>query len=89
MPQPSGGFAKKRARRPPWPPRYFEQQPVYEYLHDLKNDPDQLKNLTADPKYAKELAAARKRTDELRDSYGGKFDLQRILDFRKNRGRKK
>ena len=63
--------------------------PVYEYLHDLKNDPDQLKNLTADPKYAKELAAARKRTDELRDSYGGKFDLQHILDFRKNRGRKK
>ena len=23
MPQPSGGFAKKRARRPPWPPRCF------------------------------------------------------------------
>ena len=43
----------------------------------------------ANAKYAKELAAARKRTDELRDSYGGKFDLQRILDFRKNRGRKK
>ena len=69
--------------------RYFEQKPVYEYLHDLKSDPDQLKNLAADPKYAKELATARKRCDELRDSYGGKFDLQRILDFRKNRGKRK
>ena len=34
------------------------------------------------------LAAARKRTDELRKNYGGKFDLQRILDHL-NRGKKK
>jgi hypothetical protein len=51
-------------------------------------DPDQLKNLASDPKHAKELTAARKRCDELRDGYGGKFDLQRILDY-KNRNRKK
>ena len=68
--------------------RYFEQEPVFEYLHDLKTDPNQLKNLTTDPNYAKALAAARKRCDELRDDYGGKFDLQRILDY-KNRNRKK
>ena len=68
--------------------RYFEQTPVHEYLHDLKTDPDQLKNLAGNPKYAKPLAAARKRTDELRESYGGKFDLQRILDHL-NRGKKK
>ena len=68
--------------------RYFEQKPVFEYLHDLMADPDQLKNLASDPKHAKELTAARKRCDELRDGYGGKFDLQRILDY-KNRNRKK
>jgi arylsulfatase A-like enzyme len=68
--------------------RYFEQNPVHEYLHDLKTDPDQLKNLATNPKYAKQLATARKRTDELRESYGGKFDLQRILDHL-NRGKKK
>src|SRR5690606_26501133 len=32
--------------------RYFEQKPVFEFLHDLKTDPDQLKNLAGDPKYA-------------------------------------
>jgi len=69
--------------------RYFEQTPAYEYLHDLKSDPDQLKNLATDPNYAKALAGARNRCDELRNSFGGKFDLQRILDYRKNRGRKK
>ena len=69
--------------------RYFDQKPVHEYLHDLKTDPDQLENLAADPKQAKELAAARKRCDELRDGYGGKFDLQRILDYRAKRGKKK
>jgi hypothetical protein len=53
----------------------------------LKTDPDQLKNLAKNPKYANELAAARKRCDELRDGYGGKFDLQRILDY-KNRKRR-
>ena len=69
--------------------RYFEQEPTFKYLHDLKTDPDQLKNLATDPKHAKELAAARKRCDELRDGYGGKFDLQRILDYRAQRGKKK
>ena len=69
--------------------RYFEQKPVFEYLHDLKTDPDQLKNLAGDPRFSKQLAAARKRCDELRDSFGGKFNLQRILDHRNNRGKKK
>ena len=58
------------------------------YQKILKTDPDQLINLASDPKYAKQLAAARKRCDELRDGYGGEFDLQRILDYRKNRGKR-
>jgi arylsulfatase A-like enzyme len=53
--------------------RYFEQKPVYEYLHDLKADPDQLKNFVDNPEYAKILEKMRARTDELRDSYGGKY----------------
>ncbi len=45
--------------------RYFEQDPVYEFLHDLDVDPDQLVNLADDPKYREILAAMRKRCDEL------------------------
>ncbi len=53
--------------------RYFEQKPVFEFLHDLKEDPQQLKNFAADPKYTEVLAKMRKRCDELRDSYGGEY----------------
>jgi arylsulfatase A-like enzyme len=57
--------------------RYFEQEPVYEFLHDLENDPNQLVNLATDPTHAGKLAELRKRTDELRDSYGGKYSLEK------------
>ena len=30
---------------------YFEQNPAYEFLHDLEKDPNQLKNLVNDPDY--------------------------------------
>jgi len=53
--------------------RYFEQQPVYEFLHDLEEDPGQLRNLAADPEYTEELTKMRKRTDTLRDQYGGPY----------------
>jgi len=53
--------------------RYFEQQPLYEFLHDLKTDPDQLKNLAADPACADVLTQMRTRCDELRDTYGGPY----------------
>ncbi len=53
--------------------RYFGQKPVYEYLHDLKTDPDQLKNFIADPAYAEILKTMRKRCDEKRDAYGGPY----------------
>ncbi len=48
--------------------RYFEQEPVYEFLHDLETDPDQLVNLAADPGYSEILAAMRKRCDELKET---------------------
>lgn len=44
--------------------RYYEQQPVYEFLHDLQNDPDQVKNLANDPEHASVLQKMRFRTDE-------------------------
>lgn len=49
--------------------RYFEQEPPYEFLHDLEKDPDQLKNFASDAKYAKTLAKMQKRCDHLRDEY--------------------
>ena len=45
----------------------------FEFLHDLKADPDQLKNLAGDKAYKATLAEMRKRSDLLRDSYGGPF----------------
>jgi len=49
--------------------RYFEQTPPYEFLHDLKTDPDQLKNLAKDPKYAKTLKKMQTRCNELKAAY--------------------
>ncbi len=48
--------------------RYFEQEPVYEFLHDLEADPDQLVNLAADPGYGEILAAMRKRCDGFKET---------------------
>lgn len=41
--------------------RSFEQQPPYEFLHDLRTDPRELKNLATDPKQAKVLTQMRAR----------------------------
>jgi arylsulfatase A-like enzyme len=49
--------------------RYFEQQPVYEFLHDLKTDPDQLVNLASDTNYRDLLALMRRRCDALKLKY--------------------
>ena len=49
--------------------RYFEQTPVFEFLHDLEADPDQLQNLATDPAHGDALQRMRRRTDELRSIY--------------------
>ena len=54
--------------------RYFEQDPVHEFLHDLERDPAQLENLVADPAYRATLDHLRTRTDALRDLYGGPYE---------------
>ena len=40
---------------------YYEQQPAYEFLHDLEKDPNQLENLVHDPKYRSILKRMRKK----------------------------
>lgn len=49
--------------------RYFEQKPVYEFLHDLKEDPDQLNNLAASATHAAVLETMRSRCDALCEYY--------------------
>jgi choline-sulfatase len=49
--------------------RYFDHD--FEFLHDLEEDPDELKNLAADPAHADTLAEMRGRTAELVARYGG------------------
>ncbi len=45
--------------------RYFEQDPTYEFLHDLETDPDQLKNIADEQGSEAALKTMRKRCDEL------------------------
>jgi arylsulfatase A-like enzyme len=51
--------------------RYFDQQPVFEFLHDLQEDPDQLKNLAAMAEHEDTLNKMRRRCDALVKQYGG------------------
>ena len=57
--------------------KYFEQKPVFEFLHDLETDPDQLVNLISNPEQKGILARMRKRCDELKGKYE---ETERILD---------
>src|SRR6185503_3454294 len=45
--------------------RYVESQPVIEELYDLANDPEEERNLVADPKHAETLAELRARWSKL------------------------
>ncbi len=64
--------------------RYFDQKPVYEFLHDLQSDPDELKNLASSDEHARILAQMRARCDELVNRYGGPLAP---MDQRGKRGR--
>lgn len=50
--------------------RYFDHG-NYEFLHDLKSDPNELVNLADNPEYKDILKAMRQRTDERVDGLGG------------------
>lgn len=51
--------------------RYFDQQPVYEFLHDLKTDPDELKNLAQNPAHVATLQRLRALCDTEMNARGG------------------
>jgi arylsulfatase A-like enzyme len=53
--------------------RYFEQVPVHEELYDLLEDPLETRNLSRDPDYRAAMEDMRRRTNELREDYGGPF----------------
>ncbi|HBJ85406.1 MAG TPA: acetylglucosamine-6-sulfatase [Verrucomicrobiales bacterium] len=61
--------------------RYLDHD--HEFLHDLQSDPDELKNLAADPAHAATLKQMRERTDELVAQYGGPLP-PRQGDFQKS-----
>ncbi len=54
--------------------RYLDQKPAYEFLHDLKGDPDELINLATNPEYAAQLKLMRQRTDVLAKGYVNALD---------------
>ncbi|GAG95383.1 unnamed protein product, partial [marine sediment metagenome] len=53
--------------------RYVDHE-GYEFLHDLKNDPDELVNLASDPSHAETLKAMRDRTAHRVDQLGGPLE---------------
>jgi len=50
---------------------YYEQDPPYEYLHDLDQDPSQLKNLVSNDDYQEILAAMKSQCVSLEDKIKG------------------
>ncbi len=50
---------------------YFDQQPAYEFLYDLKTDPDELKNLAPDSAHADDLKTMRALCDKEMNARGG------------------
>ena len=61
--------------------RYYEQDPPYEFLHDLNGDPMELKNLAKEPESREQLNRMRERCDELSAKYNkqAQDDARRAL----------
>lgn len=49
--------------------RYFDQEPPYEFLHDLQIDPREVRNLATDDHFSSILDQLRQRCDALKDGY--------------------
>ncbi len=58
--------------------RYFDQTPAYEFLHDLQEDPQELRNLAHEDGSREKLERLCRRCDELRDDYGGPYSAERF-----------
>ncbi|MBN8532438.1 MAG: SDR family NAD(P)-dependent oxidoreductase, partial [Alphaproteobacteria bacterium] len=51
--------------------RYFDQKPPFEFLHDLEQDRDELKNFASDPAHAEALKKMRELCDAEMNARGG------------------
>lgn len=60
---------------------YFEEK--YEFLHDLMDDPRELRNLAGDAAYRPALEMMRHRMVTLRDGYGGPYSPERFPTLKK------
>lgn len=58
--------------------RYFGQKPVYEYLHDLWKDPQEVHNLVSDKNYSGVLGRMKRRLKELKESVGGEYSREQF-----------
>jgi hypothetical protein len=56
----------------------FGQKPAYEYLHDLQEDPQELRNLAIEGGAREILERMRRRCDDLRETYGGPYSPERF-----------
>ncbi len=69
--------------------RYFQNMPEGEFLHDLKTDPQQLKNLVSDKNYHQVLLKIRTRCDTLRNKYGGEYTKEKFPSRASKKPKKK
>lgn len=68
--------------------RYFDQRPAFEFLHDLRDDPDELRNLATDPARVGDLARMRALCDEEMNRRGGALPSMEERGLRKAGARK-
>ncbi len=58
--------------------RYFGQNPVYEYLHDLRKDPKEIHNFINYKDYSGILEKMRGRLKQLKDANGGEYSREKF-----------
>jgi arylsulfatase A-like enzyme len=68
--------------------RYFDQQPAFEFLHDLQNDPDQLRNFAGDPAYAAALKEMRDLCNAEMNARGGALPPLEQRGYRRGAAKK-
>ena len=66
--------------------RYFGQAPAYEFLHDLKSDPLELKNLASNHSYKKVLDQMRQRNIQLKRENDGEYSIEKFPLLPKKNG---
>ncbi len=68
--------------------RYFEQEPPFEFLHDLEVDPDQRRNFSNEASHKDILTIMRARCDQRRDELGGEYNLEKFPTNRSLRAKR-